>query len=195
MCIRGALDSARRLQAQHPVSLGPFGRVIEDASYPTPGVDTAPYFAHNTDRSFQTIGLPITFHEGTGKVDDALSFDVLAASLRQDTRDLAVFSEVLAKKLEQAVPHWVQIDRRGGLFQKNPPVRRITVTFDPWQYVLDSDRGRVNTARVKMVRGVAIKTEPLDLNPWIDALSQDMVEAASREAQARESLERFLIQP
>lgn len=128
------------------------------------------------------------------KVDDALSFDVLASSLRQDTRDLAVFSEVLAKKLEQAFPGFVRVERQGGLFQKNPAVRRIVVTFDPWQYVLEHQRGRVSTSRAKTVRGVAIKTEPLDLNPWIDALSQELVRIANQESQARESLERFLLE-
>ena len=124
-------------------------------------------------------------------MDDGLSFDVLAASLRQDTRDLAVFSEVLAKKLEQAVPSYVQVDRQGGLFQKNPPVRRLTVTFEPWQYILENHRGRVSTARVKLVRGVAIKTDPMDLNPWIDALSEELVKAAGEGAAARPDPQRF----
>ncbi|NMP24076.1 hypothetical protein HIJ39_17220 [Sulfobacillus sp. DSM 109850] len=131
--------------------------------------------------------------EGGGPVAGPLSFDVLAASLRQDSRDLAVFAEVLAKKLEQAVPNFVRIERQGGLFQKNPTVRRIVVTFDPWQYVLEHQKGRVNAMRVKMVRGVAIKTDPMDLNPWIDAVSEELVRVASQESEARESLERFLL--
>lgn len=126
-------------------------------------------------------------------MDDGLSFDVLAASLRQDTRDLAAFSEVLAKKLEQAVPQYVRVERQGGLFQKNPAVRRLVITFDPWQYVLENQKGRVSTARVKAVRGVAIKTEPMDLNPWIDAVSQELVRVAQQEEASRESLERFLL--
>lgn len=126
-------------------------------------------------------------------VDDSLSFDVLAASLRQDNEDLKVFTEVLAKKLEQAAPAFVRVERAGGLFQKNPTVKRIVVSFEPWQYVLENQRGRLNTSRSKLVRGVAIKSELLDLNPWIDALSQELVARASQEAAARESLERFLL--
>lgn len=126
-------------------------------------------------------------------VDDSLSFDVLAASLRQDNEDLKVFTEVLAKKLEQAAPAFVHVERAGGLFQKNPTVKRIVVSFEPWQYVLENQRGRLNTSRSKLVRGVAIKSELLDLNPWIDALSQELVARASQEAAARESLERFLL--
>lgn len=127
-------------------------------------------------------------------MSDALSFDVLAASLRQDSRDLAMFAEVLAKKLEQAIPNWVRVERQGGLFQKNPAVRRILVTLDPWQYVLENQKGRVSTARVKMVRGVAIKTDPMDLHPWIDAVSEELVRMAAQESSARESLERFLLE-
>lgn len=126
-------------------------------------------------------------------MDGSLSFDVLAASLRQDTRDMAAFSEILAKKLEEAVPGFVRVERQGGLFQKNPPVRRLIVTFEPWQYVLENQRGRVSTSRVKMVRGVSIKTDPMELNPWIDAISQELVQVASHEANARETLERFLL--
>lgn len=106
---------------------------------------------------------------------------------------MAAFSEILAKKLEEAVPGFVRVERQGGLFQKNPPVRRLMVTFEPWQYVLENQRGRVSTSRVKMVRGVSIKTEPMDLNPWIDAISQELVQVASHEAAARETLERFLL--
>lgn len=122
-----------------------------------------------------------------------LSFDMLSASLRQDSRDVAIFGEVLAKKLEEAIPAWVQVERQGGLFQKNPAVRRILVSLDPWQYILETHRGRVQTSRVKLVRGVAIKTEPLELTRWIDALAQGMVSAAASEEKARESLERFLL--
>lgn len=126
-------------------------------------------------------------------MSEELSFDVLAASLRHDTRDAAIFAEVLAKKLEQAVPNYIKVERQGGLFQKNPTVRRILVNFDPWQYLLENQKGRVSTQRVKLVRGVAIKSEPMDVNPWIDALSQELVRMASQESQARESLERFLL--
>lgn len=124
---------------------------------------------------------------------DELSFDILSASLRQDTRDLAVYTDVLSKKLEQAIPSFVEVERQGGLFKKSTAIKRITITLDPWQYRLEVDRGRLSTLRIKMVRGVAIKSEPLTLDAWVDALSQDLLVIAASRQDARQSLERFLL--
>ncbi|MCY0865452.1 MAG: hypothetical protein OWQ57_10910 [Sulfobacillus sp.] len=126
---------------------------------------------------------------------DELSFELLAAGLRQDSHDLGRFSEVLATKLEAALPGQVTVTRQGGLFQKVKPVKTVTVQLEPWQYELSVDQGRPTTRRVKRVRGVAIKTEPLSLAAWIEELAKSLYEVAQKEEAARLALERFLIQP
>jgi hypothetical protein len=99
----------------------------------------------------------------------------------------------LAKKLEQAIPQWVQIERQGGLFQRSRAIKRITVTLDPWHYICEWVHGQPRTQRIKVVRGIAIKTESLDLQQWIEGLAQDLISATASQQAAREALERFLI--
>jgi hypothetical protein len=42
------------------------------------------------------------------------------------------------------------------------------------------------------VRGIAIKSEPLDLDAWIAALSRELEAAARESAEGRRALERLL---
>ena len=58
--------------------------------------------------------------------DPALSFDRVAASLRADSRDLAIFLEVLAAKLTDALPSAVSIEHEGGLLSRKR-VKRLQV--------------------------------------------------------------------
>lgn len=122
-----------------------------------------------------------------------LSFDLLAASLRQDTGDIMTFLEVLAKKLEAAIPMQTTVDRRGGLFSKTKAVHAITVHASDWQYTLTQDHGRIEALRIKMVRGIALKTENGSLAEWIQWVSQELMRLAAESADVRTGLERFLL--
>ncbi|MHB1612128.1 MAG: hypothetical protein ACYCT0_10615 [Sulfobacillus sp.] len=122
-----------------------------------------------------------------------LSFDLLAASLRQDTGDIMTFLEVLAKKLEAAIPMQTTVDRRGGLFSKTKAVHAITVHAGDWQYTLTQDHGRIEALRIKMVRGIALKTENGSLAEWIQWVSQELMRLAAESADVRTGLERFLL--
>ncbi|MCL5972741.1 MAG: hypothetical protein M1499_09305 [Firmicutes bacterium] len=131
----------------------------------------------------------------TGAVDmaDDLSFDILAASLRQDTSDILTFLEVLAKKLEAAIPLQTTVDRRGGLFSKTKSVHAIRIQAGEWLYILTQDHGRIDAQRVKMVRGIALKTESGSLSQWIEWVSQELLKLASESSDVRTGLERFLL--
>jgi len=54
-------------------------------------------------------------------------FDVLAASLRADARDIGVFFQVLGGKLLSSMPGAVELERESGLFKKVHPIKRIVV--------------------------------------------------------------------
>jgi hypothetical protein len=118
--------------------------------------------------------------------------DLLAASLRADAGDLDAFVEALAVKLEGALPDQVDVERRGGLLGGNKRVRRIEVTLGDQRYEAEPDRGRVTCRRRSVVRGIALKTQELDLDAWIEALSQDLVEEADRSERGRLALARLL---
>jgi hypothetical protein len=118
--------------------------------------------------------------------------DLLAASLRADAGDVDAFVEALAVKLEAALPGQVEVERRGGLLGGRKRVRRIEVTLGDQRYELEAEHGRVTCRRRSVVRGIALKTQELDLDAWIAALSQDLVEEAERSDRGRQALARLL---
>src|SRR6266702_2467613 len=105
---------------------------------------------------------------------DEGSFDMVAAGLRADATDLDAFVEALAVKLQGALPGRVAVGRQGGLFSRSKRVREISVDMGDCRYSLVSAGGRIETARRNEVRGIAIKSEPLELDDWIAALSQEL---------------------
>jgi hypothetical protein len=120
------------------------------------------------------------------------SFDMVAAGLRADATDLNAFVEALAVKLEGALPGRVTIARQGGLFSRSKGVREISVDMGDARYSLVSNGGRIETTRRNEVRGIAIKSEPLELDEWIAALSRELEAAARESADGRQALERLL---
>ena len=118
------------------------------------------------------------------------SFDLLAASLRADTRDLRSFVEALATKLEGAFPERVRVER-GNRFAGRR-VRSIGVELGDDRYELEHDDGRIACRRRNVVRGIALKNEELELDRWIDALSGGLVDEAERSDRGRQALERLL---
>jgi hypothetical protein len=122
------------------------------------------------------------------------TFDLAAAGLRADGTDLRISVEVLASKLEQALPGQAQVERHGGglLGRGEKRVRRVRVQLGSNRYQLSVEGDRVEGFREREVGGISIKREPLDPQAWVSALSEDLREEAQRSAQARESLERLL---
>jgi len=123
-------------------------------------------------------------------------FDLLAASLRADTTDLVAYVEALAVKLEGALPGRARVERGGGgIFGRGEKqVRRIEVDLGDGRYLLDQRerRGAPQAARQKVVRGIALSTDPLGLDDWIDALARDLAAEASAGAQGRQAIERLI---
>ena len=124
---------------------------------------------------------------------DDLDFELVASSLRADTRDLSTFVEALAVKLEGALPGQASVERRGGgLFSREKKVHSIQVVLGDQRFDLTVDGNRVETTCAKAVRGIVLKTESLPLDAWIDRLSQCLAEHARTSEQARVALERLL---
>lgn len=127
------------------------------------------------------------------QADDGLRFEVLASSLRADLRDSKAFLGALAEKLGGALPGQVAIERKGGLFAKEKPIHRISVELGEHRYMIEhSQHGALRCGRTKVVRGIALKTEELPVETWIEDLSQELARYADRNAQAREALARLL---
>jgi len=120
------------------------------------------------------------------------SFDLLAASLRADASDVRAFVEALGVKLSESFPSKVNLERKGGRFGGAQRVRRIAVRLGDSEYELVNDDGEVSCVRRVVVRGIALRTEQLSLEQWIDALGSQLVDEAGKTEADRLALERML---
>jgi hypothetical protein len=109
--------------------------------------------------------------------------DLLLASLRADAHDAHAFLQALATKLDGALPGQVRIGRHGGLFAREKPVQRLKLELDEFRHAIeDAGQGRLKAERTHVVRGIALKTEPLGVEEWIERLAAGLAEAARRGA-------------
>lgn len=114
----------------------------------------------------------------------------LAHAYAQDTRG---FLPLLAIVLTGAMPEETQVERRGGLFERPKPVRKITVTLGDHLYTLeDPGRGPLVAARAKVVRGITLKTEPMPPEEWLQDLSSQIAARARQNERAFFALKNLL---
>jgi hypothetical protein len=125
-------------------------------------------------------------------VEEAPDLDLLAASLRADATDTAAFLDALAARLEGALPGQVEVQRKGGLFGGGKRVRRIAVRLGDSHYEIEGEHGALVARRRNVVRGIALKSEELGVDAWIEGLSADLLALAQRSEQGRLALQRLL---
>jgi hypothetical protein len=113
-------------------------------------------------------------------------FDLLAAALRADSGDLHAWVSALGVKLAGALPDRVAL-HRGGLFG-NGPIEGIAADLGTWRFALRLERGRVAAERTHVVRNIALKTESLSLDAWIDELARALADLAATSARERAAL-------
>jgi hypothetical protein len=119
-------------------------------------------------------------------------FDLVAASLRADASDLGTFMEVLARKLEEALPGVAEVHRAQGLFRRDHPVQEIRIVLGEWTFQLRANHGGVVGERAHTVRGIALKSEDMQLDAWLTALLGELEAYARSNATAAASLQRLL---
>ena len=130
-------------------------------------------------------------NDGAG--EEGGGFDLLAASLRASSGDLKTLIEVLADKLELALPGRATIERRAvRRFSKERRVTRIELALGDSRYVAVEQDGALETRCAKAVRGVVLKTEALPLAAWLEALVGDLSREAGASEQSRLALEQLL---
>lgn len=120
-------------------------------------------------------------------------FDLDAAGLRLDGPDLVVSVEVLASKLEGALPTATKVQRRRrGPLSKDQRVRELEVRLGVSRFSLRLADGGVQATREHEVGGISIKREQLDPQAWVSALGAELHAEAQRSAEARLALQRLL---
>ena len=129
------------------------------------------------------------------EISEPMRTELFAASLRADKTDLKTFLDALAVKLEGSLPDYTRVTRQGGFFSRERSVKEIVVSLGEYQYRIGREKqGSLVAIRAHVVRGIVLKTEQIPVDQWIDELSEALAQLASRSAQSRAALERFLLQ-
>ena len=93
---------------------------------------------------------------------------------------------------EKVLPGETEVDRRGWVFSVRT-VHRVRIHLGDECYTLeDPGRGPLRATRTRVVRGIALKTEPVEVEEWLSALGQALEERVRTDAGARAALSRFL---
>ena len=128
---------------------------------------------------------------------DALSFDLVAAALRADSADVAVYARVLTESLGDALPEGVvsvvrersMSDRMRG---RPGEVSQITVRLGEQVLTLGSVHGRLTAEICREVRGVVLSRRPAPIDEWVAELARGLVSYADQNAQAAQMLRRLV---
>jgi hypothetical protein len=128
---------------------------------------------------------------------DALDFDLVAAALRADSADVAVYARVLTDSLGEALPPGVvDIDRERTMSDRmrgRPgEVSKITVHLGEQVLTLVNQRGRLTAEICKEVRGVVLSRRPALVEEWLAELARGLVAYADQNAQAAQVLRRLV---
>lgn len=120
--------------------------------------------------------------------------DALAAALRADAGDLGEFAELLAHKLESALPRHTSVQRRRSGILGPKRVRRIAITLQTERLELLALDGRgVEAQYAKVSGGIVLKHETVGLDEWVVRLSAALADEARRSDEARRALGELLI--
>jgi prefoldin subunit 5 len=122
-----------------------------------------------------------------------MDFDLAASSLRADGADIPAFIETLAAKLEAALPQRTRVQRQAKrMFSKDKRVQGIEVSMGENAYTLSLRGDVAQGRRAKTVRGIAIKSEELTLDAWLQALTAELADEAQRSEASRRALQELL---
>ncbi len=119
-------------------------------------------------------------------------FDRLASSLRADSRDLTTFLQVMAQKFEEALPGLVRVERARGLLGRGRRVTRISLQLGELRFDLSEPAGALEARATRVVRGIALKSDVLEPDLWLEQLARALTAQAQASSQARLALERLL---
>jgi len=111
----------------------------------------------------------------------------VAGALEQEyLKDQGFFLELLAKTLQSAIPDDTEIRTRGFI---KKTLAGVFVTLDGNRYGFEkSEHGSVFATRMRIVRGISLKTEEIPVDQALQELSVGLEQKAARSANARAAL-------
>jgi hypothetical protein len=128
---------------------------------------------------------------------DNLSLDMVAAALRADSADVAIYARVLTESLGDALPAGcVTIDRDRSVSDRmhgRPgEVSKITVRLGDRLMTLSVQRGAPVAEICSEVRGVVLSRQQVQIGTWAEELAKALVAHAEQNAEAAQALRRLV---
>jgi hypothetical protein len=128
---------------------------------------------------------------------DSLSLDMVAAALRADSTDVAIYARVLTESLGDALPpDCVTIDRERSVSDRmhgRPgQVSKITVRLGDRVLTLGVQRGAPVAEICSEVRGVVLSRQQVQVGIWAQELAKALMAHAEQNAEAAEALRKLV---
>jgi hypothetical protein len=124
--------------------------------------------------------------------EEWLRLGVAATLSREYAANQRQFLESVARVLETALPGHVEVERGGGLFSRQRPLKELRVSLGDHRYALSASApGLVQARRTLVKRGIALNTEEFPVAVWIEMLCSALQEYAQHNQGAQEALKRL----
>jgi hypothetical protein len=125
------------------------------------------------------------------------SLDMVTAALRADSTDIAIYARVLTESLGDALPaSCVTVDRDRSVSDrmKGRPgtVTKITVRLGDQIMTLEPTGGAPAAEICRVVRGVVLSRQPVQVGQWAAELAKALVSHAQQNAETAEALRRLV---
>ena len=119
------------------------------------------------------------------KTQVAIDAQQIAAGMRLDLSHVETFLPQLATTLSQGFSERTVIQANGSY------VLSVTIDLDPDHYIARREGPRVVAEHKKVVRGIALRTQALPLDQWVDKLTGSLAKHANTNARAAWVLQRL----
>jgi hypothetical protein len=119
------------------------------------------------------------------KTQVAVDAQQIAAGLRLDLSHMETFLTQLANTLSQGFSEHTVIQANGGY------VLSVAINLDPDHYLARREGQHVVAEHKKVVRGIALRTQALPLDQWVEKLCGSLARHANTSARAAWVLQRL----
>ena len=128
---------------------------------------------------------------------DSLSLEMVAAALRADSSDIAIYASVLTQSLGESLPPGcVSVERSRSMADRmqNRPgtVTRIVVRLGEKTLTLGTQRGAPVAEICHEVRGIVLSRTTVPIAQWAAELAASLVSYAEQNAAAADALRRLV---
>jgi hypothetical protein len=125
------------------------------------------------------------------------SLDMVAAALRADSSDIAIYARVLTDSLGDSLPPGcVSIDReKRSVFDRKKSssgVSKITVRLGDQVMTLAVQRGAPVAEICKEVRGIVLSRKEVPIDQWAAELAKALVDHAEQNANTAQALRKLV---